>query len=133
MSLYDFYDLIDEYSFGEVKAFIEKEGYYDQSQGGLYIEGEKLEEVLFPAAIVGISSKEADQLKFNEGGTYNHDYRKLYCYKELKEGTIIQNIQRNGKERLYKILVNQDYSDFDRKEDNDGLNIYYLERTDRND
>lgn len=132
MSLYDFSDLIEIYSCGDAWAIIESEGYYDQDQGGRYVEGVKEEIKLDPGAIVPMTSREADQLKFDLGGTYKHDYRKLYCYKDLKEGTIIKNLQRNGKERLYKILVNQDYSDFDWG-DNDGLNIYYLERTDRDD
>lgn len=132
MRLHNFSNLIKKYSKGQVVAIFEVEGYYDQSQGGMYIEGEKIEEVLNPAAIVPISTKETDRLKLDEGGAFNHDYRKLYCYKYLKKGTIIKNIQRNGKERFYKILVNQDYSDFDYG-DNDGLNIYYMERTDRDD
>jgi len=132
MRLHNFSNLIKKYSKGQVIAVFEVEGYYEQSQGGMYIEGENIEEVLNPAAIVPISTKETDQLKLDEGGAFNHDYRKLYCYKYLKKGTKIKNIQRNGKVREYKVLGNQDYSDFDYG-DNDGLNIYYMERTDRDD
>lgn len=125
MSLYNFKRLVKKYSKGEVKATVKTEGHYDMDNGGVWVEGDKEEIILNPAAIVPLNK---DDLKFDEGGIYSYDNRKLYCYTRLEKGTEIINLQVNGVTKIYKILAEKDYSDFDT-----GLYIYILERGDRDD
>ncbi|KGF35862.1 hypothetical protein HMPREF2134_03240 [Peptoniphilus lacrimalis DNF00528] len=123
--MFDFKNLVANYSKGTTKALIKSEGYYDQEKGGIYVPGEEINLILIPAAIVPLSN---DDLKFDEGGNYSYDNRKLYCYKQLEKGTLIENIQSYGVTKTYKILGEKDYSDYD-----DGLYIYIVERADRDD
>lgn len=125
MGLYNFKNLIKKYSKGIVTAIIETEGYYDMENSGKWQEGAKKELKLLPAAIVPMSR---DDLKFDEGGNYSNDNRKLYCYEALEKGTIINNLQSKRIVKTYKILAEKDYSDYD-----DDLHIYILERSDRDD
>lgn len=125
MGLYNFKKLISKYSKGIVTALIETDGYYDMSDSGRWKDGVKKELRLIPAAIVPMTR---DDLKFDEGGHYSNDNRKLYCYQPLEKGTIIKNLQSKGIEKTYKILAEKDYSDYD-----DNLHIYILERGERND
>ena len=125
MGLYNFKKLISKYSKGIVVALIETDGYYDMENSGKWQEGAKKELRLIPAAIVPINK---DDLKFDDGGHYSYDNRKLYCYQALEKGTIINNIQSKGIVKSYKILAEKDYSDYD-----DDLHIYILERGDRDD
>lgn len=125
MGLYNFKKLISKYSKGIVTALIETDGYYDMSDSGRWKDGVKKELRLIPAAIVPMTR---DDLKFDEGGHYSKDNRKLYCYQSLEKGTIIKNLQSKGIEKTYKILAEKDYSDYD-----DNLHIYILERGERDD
>lgn len=125
MGLYNFKRLISKYSKGIVIALIESNGYYDMEDSGKWHEGAKKELRLVPAAIVPLSK---DDLKFDEGGHYSNDNRKLYCYQALEKGTVIKNIQSKGIVKNYKILAEKDYSDYD-----DNLYIYILERGERDD
>lgn len=125
MGLYNFKNLIKKYSKGIVVAIIKTEGYYDMENSGKWQEGATVELRLLPAAIVPMNK---DDLKFDEGGHYSYDNRKLYCYQPLEKGTIIKNLQSKGIEKTYKVLAEKDYSDYD-----DNLHIYILERGDRDD
>lgn len=125
MSLFNFKRLISKYTKGNTIAVVETEGHYVMSDGGKWIDGVKSEILLNPAAIVPMNK---DDLKFDNGGTYSYDNRKLYCYQVLEKGTIINNIQSKGIVKSYRILSEKDYSDFD-----DDLHIYILERADRDD
>lgn len=125
MSLFNFKSLINSYSKDTVKAIYTTEGHYDTDNGGKWVDGEKIEEILNSAAIVPLSQ---DDLKFDVGGTFNSDGRKLYCYKKLIKGALIESVQRDGTKRTYKIMQEKDYSSFDT-----GLHIYLMLRGDRDD
>lgn len=120
MSLFNFKSLINKYMTGSVLV-IHKDGYYDVEGDGRYKETKK-EVALDLFAIVPLTR---DELRFDSGGTYNHDSRKLYCYKHFNKGDYVINTMNNGDIRRYRILNMDDYSDFD-----EGLVMYYLERTD---
>lgn len=120
MSLFNFKSLINAYMTGRVLV-IHKDGYYDVEGDGRYKET-KTEIPLDLFAIVPLTR---DELRFDSGGTYNHDSRKLYCYKQLAKGDYVVNTMDNGTTKRYRILNSDDYSDFDER-----LAIYYLERTD---
>lgn len=122
-SLYNFKRLITKYSKGEVYATIETDGYYDQEDGGKYKASETIYKLLVPAAIVPMNK---DDLRYSEGGHYNEDNRKLYCYERLIKGSKITNIMTDGTTRNYTILSDGDYSDYDT-----GLHIYILGRGDQ--
>lgn len=108
-----------------VFASIEGEGHYNVDDGGKYVEGSILSIRLDPAAIVPLNK---DDLKFDEGGSYSDDNRKLYCYLRLDKGTEITNVMLDESIRRYKVLAEKDYSDYDKD-----LHIYILERVDRDD
>lgn len=120
MSLFNFKSLVSKYMTGHVLV-IHKDGYYDVEGDGKYKET-KTEIPLDLFAIVPLTR---DELRFDSGGTYNHDSRKLYCYKQLAKGDYVVNTMDNGTTKRYRILNSDDYSDFDER-----LAIYYLERTD---
>lgn len=120
MTLFDFKSLVSKYMTGHVLV-IHKDGYYDIEGDGRYKET-KTEIALDLFAIVPLTR---DELRFDSGGTYNHDSRKLYCYKQLAKGDYVVNTMDNGTTKRYRILNSDDYSDFDER-----LAIYYLERTD---
>lgn len=120
MTLFNFRSLVNKYMTGQVMVKTVR-GFYDTDNHGRWTEaGEIFKLDLF--AIVPMTN---DELKFDAGGTFNHDNRKLYCYKKFEKGDIVINIMNDGSKRNYKILSCQDYSDFDKD-----LIIYYLERTD---
>lgn len=120
MSLFNFKSLINKYMTGRVLV-THKDGYYDVEGDGRYKET-KTEIALDLFAIVPLTR---DELRFDSGGTYNHDSRKLYCYKQLAKGDYVVNTMDNGVTKRYRILNSDDYADYD-----EGLAIYYLERTD---
>lgn len=123
--MFNFKGLVNKYSKGMVFASIEEEGHYNVDDGGKYVEGSILSIKLDPAAIVPLNK---DDLKFDEGGSYSDDNRKLYCYLRLVKGTEITNVMNDKSIRRYKILAEEDYSDYDKD-----LHIYILERVDRDD
>lgn len=124
--MYRFKRLITKYSKGTVNIIEETEGYYDQDQGGKWVPGEAKETIITPAAIVPLNK---DDLVFDDAGTYNSDDRKIYCYKRLSKGAIVEHTNANGFKKQYKVLSDGDYSDFDTSED--GLFIYIIRRGDR--
>lgn len=123
--MFNFKGLVNKYSKGMVFASIEEEGHYDVDDGGKYVDGSIVTIKLDPAAIVPLNK---DDLKFDEGGSYSDDNRKLYCYLRLVKGTEITNVMNDKSIRRYKILAEEDYSDYDKD-----LHIYILERVDRDD
>lgn len=127
MSKFNFRRLIKKYSHGEVKSIEEIDGYYDIDNGGSWVPCKTIKTIITPAAIVPLNK---DDLSFGEGGTYNNDDRKMYCYKEMEKGTVVNHTHSKGSQKEYKVLSDINYGDFDTRED--GLFIYYLERSDKN-
>lgn len=123
MSRFRFNRLIKKYSYGTVSNIADTTGHYDQDQGGKWIPGETIETVIDPAAIVPPSR---DDLSNDEGGMYNRDSRKLYCYVKMPKGSKIKHVHSKGSVREYKIMGSADYGDFDKE--GDGLFIYLLHR-----
>lgn len=123
MSKFNFKRLIKKYSYGTVAILADIEGDYDQSQGGKWVPGDTTETEIEPAAIVPLSR---DDLVADEGGVYDRDSRKLYCYKEMAKGTIIRHTHSKGKIRDYKVMESANYGDFDTQEE--GLFIYLMQR-----
>lgn len=124
--MFDFRRLINKYSNGEVKIIQETEGFYDPNQGGDWVPGETIETIISPAAIVPLNKND---LAFGEAGTYSNEDRKIYCYKEMKKGTVIKHTHSKGSARDYMVLEDSNYGDFDTRED--GLFIYIIRRGDR--
>ncbi|WP_333638208.1 hypothetical protein [Tissierella praeacuta] len=117
--MHNFKRLVSKYS--KVPAFIikETEGYRDPNQGGIWVPG-KIEEILIEnGAVVPLSNED---LKFDEGGTYGVEDRKLYCYQDIDKGIKVKH-----KEKIYTVLEKKDYTDFDEE-----LRIYYIKRGDSN-
>lgn len=125
MAVHDFKRLVKKYTAGTTLAIVEEPGHYDMDNGGAWVPGAQKLLILNLAAIVPMNQ---DDLKFDQGGTYSHDNRKLYCYEKLAKGTVIINCQVNESIREYKVLAEKDYSDYD-----EGLFIYILERGSRDD
>lgn len=138
MSLFNFKRLIDKYSQGTIKALTKTEGYYDMENAGNWVEGQTIEQVICPGALVPLSNDElivgegtsrvGASKRLGEAGTYIHSDRKLYCYQRLEKGTKIAYTNNSGIQRLYTMMSAKDYSDYDT-----GLYIYILRRADRND
>lgn len=124
MGLFNFKALVDKFQTGRVLAMIREPDIYDD-RTGLPIEGKKTFVQLSKFAIVPLSNAD---LANDEGGMYSRDDRKLYTYQYLPKGTYICNWQKNGSKKYYRIMELKDYSDFD-----EGLFIYTLKRSDRND
>lgn len=120
MSLFNFKSLVRKYMTGRVKV-VSKKGFYDKENFGKWRE-EVRETDLNLFAIVPLSR---DDLKFDDGGTYDHNSRKLYCYNRFNTNDEVINTLEDGTKRHYKILSVLDYSDFD-----EGLMIYFLGRAD---
>ena len=112
--MFNFKDLITKYSTSPIYLLNKAEGFYDYGQGGIFIDG-KITEVGIMGAIVPLSNED---LRFDEGGTYDFEDKKIYCYLEIAKG---EKIKHKGK--IYTVLEKRDYSDFDV-----GLFIYFLKR-----
>lgn len=93
-----------------------KDGYRDYDNGGIWVEGETVFES-FQGAIMGLSYQD---LKYDAGGAYTIDDRKLYTYNRLITG---EKIEHDG--IIYTIARSKDYSQF-----GGGLFIYILRRGD---
>jgi len=106
--------LIKKYRKHPVYILRETEGYHDYSKGGIWVPG-VIEEVEIEGAVVPLTNED---LKFDEGGTYNFEDRKLYSYNEISNGEKIKH-----KDKTYTVLERKDYSDFDK-----GLYIYFMKR-----
>lgn len=124
MGLFDFKDLVKKYKTGIVAAQVREPDYYDEANG-LPIKGKARLIQLENFAIVPLSNTDFAN---DDGGFYSRDDRKLYTYVYLPKGTVLMNRQKNGSRKFYKVMEVRDYSDFD-----EGLFIYHLKRSDRND
>lgn len=123
--IFNFKNLISKYSKGAVTVINGIDGYYDMSNGGVWVDAKDEEIDVVPAAIVPLSK---DDLRFLEGGVMSEDNKKLYCYLGINKGAKIKNTMVDGKVSTYTILQENDYTDYD-----SGLRIYYLKRIDSND
>ena len=112
--MYNFKRLIRKYSKNPVYYMQETGGHYDYSQGGIWVEG-TVDAMEFEGAVVPLSNQD---LKYDEGGTYTAQDRKLYTYITFDTG---QKIKHKGLE--YTIQEKRDYEDF-----GEGLNIYFMRR-----
>lgn len=113
--MFNFKRLIKKYS--KVPAYELKElpGYRDANQGGIYVPG-RVEEILIEdGAVVPLSNND---LKLDEGGTYTTEDKKLYCYKDIREGSKVKH-----KDKEYTVMEKRDHSDYD-----EDLFIYVLKR-----
>lgn len=115
--MFNFKRLIKKYSKYPVYLFREGEGYHDPYQGGKWVPG-KAEEIEIEGAVVPLSNND---LRFDEGGTYTVEDRKLYCYTKIDKGEQVKH-----KDTLYTVLEGKAYDDFDT--DDEGLFIYVLRR-----
>ena len=106
--------MVKKYSKEPVYILRETEGYHDYSKGGIWVPG-VIEEVEIEGAVVPLTNED---LRFDEGGTYNFEDRKLYCYEEMDKGEKVKH-----KDKVYTVLERKDYSDFD-----EGLFIYFIKR-----
>ena len=83
--------------------------------GGVWVPGGIEELEIEDAAVVPLSNQD---LKFDEGGTYSYEDRKLYCYIDIEKGQKVKH-----KEKTYTVLEKKDYADFD-----SDLMIYVIKR-----
>ena len=118
MSGYNFKRLIQRYATSPVYALVEGQGHRDPYKGGKWVPGEIVETEIEGAAVVPLSN---DDLRFDEGGTYNAKDRKLYCHEDVALGTKIKH-----RDNTYTVLEKRDYS-----EHAGGLYIYFMKRGDR--
>ena len=113
--MYNFRNLINMYSSPSLYIMVKSEGYRDEY--GRWTESTE-ELVKIVGAVTPLS---ADDLVYGDGGTYNADDRKLYCYENLEKGTQILH-----KGNIYTIQNDLDYSEHDKD-----LHIFYMRRGDR--
>ncbi|MBC3889512.1 hypothetical protein GH810_14455 [Acetobacterium paludosum] len=92
------------------------EGHYDYENGGIWVDGAPTE-ISFKGAVLPLSYKD---LKYDSGGTYTVDDRKLYTYNSFDTG---EKINHGG--TPYTILEDKDYSQF-----GGGLHVYIIKRGD---
>lgn len=116
MSLYNFKRLVAKYGIKPVLWVTETGGYHDYENGGVWVDG-TIKEVDIGGAVTPLTNEE---LLMGEGGTYNSEDRKLYCYLDIPKG---ERIKHDG--RTYLIDDKRDYNDFDA-----GLYIYFMKRSD---
>ncbi|WP_425447743.1 hypothetical protein [Dethiothermospora halolimnae] len=118
--MFNFKGLIDKYS-SPLIIYEGTDGYRDWDNGGVWVEGGK-RPVEVQGAIVPLNTED---LKFDDGGTYTTDDRKLYIHRNLDIGEEVKDAI-DGK--TYQVHREKDYSRFA-----NGLNIYFLKRADNND
>lgn len=128
MSKFNMNSLIEEYSTLKLEgeplyAYIKtKEGYHDYSDGGRW-----KEPLYEDVEIVGVLTKLSNNdLKIAEAGTITIEDRKLRTYKQLEKGTLVK--YKNNK---YKVINGVDRSLYDTSGGSEGLNTYFITRTDR--
>lgn len=113
---YNFKRLIQKYAKSPVYILKEKRGHRNPYDGGVWVPG-KIKEIAIEGAVVPLSNED---LKYDEGGTYNTEDRKLYCYKDVALGTKIKH-----NDNIYTVLERRDYA-----EHAEGLYIYFIKRGD---
>ena len=118
MSGYNFKRLLQKYATSPVYALMEGQGHRDPYNGGEWVPGEITEAEIDGAAVVPLSNED---LRFDEGGTYNAEDRKLYCHEDVALGTKIKH-----RDSVYTALERRDYSEHAKG----GLYIYFMKRGD---
>ena len=114
---YRFKRLINKYSHFPVTIVNKLDGYFDLENGNTWVEG-KEELIEIQGAVVQLSQ---DDFQLSEGGPFNLEDRKLYCYEDIKKGTTVRH-----KGIDYVVANKLDYEDFDIS-----LFLYYIKRSDR--
>lgn len=114
--MFDLRRLIKKYSRYPAYIIRDMEGYYDYSNGGVWVDGIPYE-IILEGAVVPLSNED---LKYDENGTYSSEDRKLYTYTEVAKGEKIRH-----KDLIYTVQEKKDYTDFDLD-----LNIYFMKRAD---
>jgi hypothetical protein len=112
--MFNFKNLIKKYSKTPVYLLEQTEGHYDYSQGGIWVPG-TITEVEKQGAVLPLTNED---LKYDEGGTYTTQDKKLYTYNDFEVGSKIKH-----KDLEYTIQEKQGYEEFD-----NGLNIYWCRR-----
>lgn len=113
--MFNFKRLIKKYSKVPVTLIKSNGGHYDYLNGGEYVKNPPEEIILIDSAVVPLSNSD---LKYDEGGTYTTQDRKLYTYTSIKLGDKV-----SCGDAEYTVQEAKDYSDFDA-----GLCIYFLKR-----
>lgn len=114
---FDFHNLIEQYS-SDIAIIRQGEGYYDYSQGGVWVPGTE-ERIETRGAVLPLSTRELnEQLQYGEGGAYTRGDRKVYIHETLKPGETLEH-----KENRYNVSERVDYADLA-----SGLNIYFVRR-----
>lgn len=114
MSSYNFKRLIKKYSKFPVTIHRYTDGFFNQEKGGVWEKGN--ETILtVEGAVVPLSAEEID---YDEGGTYTSEDKKVYTYQVLQHGE-----KAVHKDVEYTVHQGKDYTDFD-----DGLRIYYMRK-----
>ena len=110
--MFNFKRLISKY--GKIQPFklVQGPGYFDYTNGGVWVEGTS-EWIVFDGAVTPLSE---NFVKLQQD--YTIEDKKLYCYESLENGTKIKH-----KEIEYTVMEKQDFEDFD-----ENLNIYTLKR-----
>lgn len=115
--MFDFHNLIEQYS-SPLFIIREGEGYYDYSQGGIWVPGEE-ERIETRGAVLPLSTRELnEQLQYNEGGAYTRADRKVYTHQALELGETLEH-----KGLRYTVAEMVPYADLA-----GGLNVYFVRR-----
>jgi hypothetical protein len=115
--MFDFHNLIERYS-SDIAIIREGEGYYDYSQGGVWVPGSE-ERIETRGAVIPLSSRELnEQVQYGEGGAYTRGDRKVYTHDNLEPG---ETVEHNG--MRYTVAEKVPYEDLA-----SGLNIYFIRR-----
>lgn len=115
--MFDFHNLIEQYS-SPLFIIREGEGYYDYSQGGIWVPGEE-ERIETRGAVLPLSTRELnEQLQYGEGGAYTRGDRKVYIHESMEVGEILEH-----EGNRYTVAEKVDYADLA-----SGLNVYFVRR-----
>lgn len=119
---YTFNRLVKRYSHGsvEIEQLPER-----QPDGSMKEHTNNIKLLQGSFAVVPLSQND---ISLGDGGVYTTNDRKIYCYKQIKNGAFILHTNGKGETARYRVMSHSDYSDFDTAEV--GLYIYMLRRSD---
>lgn len=117
--MFDFRELVKDFSLVQVYKIEKTECHYDYTQGGIWIEGIETE-VEIDGAVVPLTTQDVDRLDYRDNLAYVRNSRKLYTHTELN---LNDKVKHKGK--VYTIQDKKGYEDFDI-----GLGIYIIRRND---
>lgn len=109
--MFNFKRLVGKYGKNPFYLVTETDGGYDYTQGGIWVEG-TITETVQEGAVVPLT---ADDLKYDENGTYTTQDKKVYSYANYTQGQKIKYLNK-----YYTIQQKSGYSEFDTN-----LNIYW--------